>query len=296
MADTFRLEGNQIIERAPGVWTLDGSVKFNFVPPKIARFPCRMSVLKLDGGLLVYSPLPPEHCLAEVQALGKVRWVVAPNSLHWLFAGKFAQAIRDSGQEVMLLAAPGLETKPEAVASGVIWDAFLPRDAPREWDGVVDCVHIKGIPLVEEVVLIHKPTKTLFGAELAFNLQKGDPKLDVTWPMNWYFDAMEGYRPCCVTRTFKYLSDAPTVKASVEEVLTKDFERYVPAHGAIIEHGAPEALRAGTLDLFTEFCKPCAPASPKRGMQRSFAILAAAVAAIGLAMIANGRSQIGVHK
>ena len=61
---------------------------------------------------------------------------------------------------------------------------------------------------------------------------------------------MEGYRPCCVTRTFKYLSDARTVTASIEEVLKVSFDRYVPAHGAIIETGAQAALREGSLAMF----------------------------------------------
>ena len=289
MADTFRLEGNRIVSRAPGVWTLDGAMKFNFVKPHVARFPCRMAVVKLDDGLLVWSPFPPEYCLQQIQALGSIRWIVAPNSLHWLWAGALAKAVRDGGGRVTLLAAPGLETKPEVVATGVVWDAYLPRGAPREWAGVVDCVHIQGIPLVEEVVLIHQPTRTLFGAELAFNFQRGDPKLDVTCPMNWYFDAMDGYRPCCLSRTFKYLSDARAVKASVEEVLAIGFERYVPAHGAIIESGAEAAMRAGTLDLFAEFCEPATPpkASGERGSLPLIAVgCVAAVAVVGLALAA----------
>ena len=55
---------------------------------------------------------------------------------------------------------------------------------------------------------------------------------------------MDGYRPCCVTRTFKYLSDARAVTASIEEVLAVSFDRYVSAHGAIIETGAQAALRS----------------------------------------------------
>ena len=48
------------------------------------------------------------------------------------------------------------------------------------------------------------------------------------------FDTMDGYRLCCVPRTFKYVSDA---QASVEEVLANGF-----GHGANIECGAQDAL------------------------------------------------------
>jgi len=246
-----------------------------------------MAVLKLDDGLLVWSPLPPTaDVLQQVQALGMVRWIVAPNSLHWLWARAFADAIRKAGNSVTLLAAPGLATKPEVVASGVVWDAFLPHDAPREWNDVVQCVHIRGIPLVEEVVLIHKPSATLFGCELAFNFKKGDASLDTSWPMTWYFDCMGGYRPCCVTRTFRYLSDAHAVKASIEEVLRHDFDRYVPAHGAVIEAGAQAALRAGSLDMFTEFTRP-GPSSKRTW----WPLVITSAAVVGLAWIAIGRAR-----
>lgn len=289
MADSFKLEGNTLVKCARHTWTLDGSVRFNFVKPHIARFPCRMSIIKLDGGLLVYSPFPPiPEVISQVQALGSVRWIVAPNSLHWLWAGPFAKAIREAGGEVTLLAAPGLETKPEVLASGVVWDGYLPRAAPREWDGVVHCVHIRGIPLVEEVVLVHAPSRTLFGCELAFNFQKGDPKLDTSWPMDRYFDCMEGYRCACVTRTFKYLSDAHAVVSSIEEVLQHDFDRYVPAHGAVIETGAQAALREGSLNMFTEFAT--AP-SPQQRSRVSWLIgLAATAAIVGLALT-RGRAK-----
>ena len=289
MADTFKLEDNRIVARAPNIWTLDGSMRFNFVKPHIARFPCRMAIIRLDGGLLLWSPLPPTpDVLTQVQALGVVRWIVAPNSLHWLWAGAFAKAIRDAGGSVMLLAAPGLRTKPEVVATGVVWDAYLPQAAPSDWAGIVECVHIQGIPLVEEVVLIHTPSATLFGCELAFNFQKGHPCLDAGWPMNWYFDKMGGYRPCCATRTFRYLSDAHAVKASIEEVLCHEFDRYVPAHGAVIETGAQAALRAGSLDMFTEFTQP--PPPQKRSAWPPLLLAAAAV--VGLA-IAIGRARGG---
>ena len=50
-------------------------------------------------------------------------------------------------------------------------------------------------------------------------------------------DAINGYRLCCVALTFKYVSLAQAVKASVKEVLANGF-----GHGANIECGAQDAL------------------------------------------------------
>ena len=94
---------------------------------------------------------------------------------------------------------------------------------------------------------------------------------------------MEGYRPCCVTRTFKYLSDARTVTASIEEVLKSSFDRYVPAHGAIIETGAQAALREGSLAMFQEFAQPPPPA-PQRWPLLVAACVATTILGLGIAV------------
>jgi len=73
-------------------------------------------------------------------------------------------------------------------------------------------------------------------------------------------DAINGYRLCCVALTFKYVSLAQAVKASVEEVLANGFDRYMPAHGAIIKtrcargdpepfHRVSQAVHAGPAEF-----------------------------------------------
>ena len=50
----------------------------------------RMSVVKLPAGLLLYSPISATPELrAEVEALGKPAFIVAPNKYHHLFAGEW---------------------------------------------------------------------------------------------------------------------------------------------------------------------------------------------------------------
>ena len=68
----------------------------------------RMAVLRTGAGLLVHSPIAPGGGLAEaVAALGPVRWIVAPNRFHHLWAGEFAAAF----PEAELFLAPGLAAK-----------------------------------------------------------------------------------------------------------------------------------------------------------------------------------------
>lgn len=273
MASTFRLEGNTLADHGDGLYTLDGSLKYNFVAPAIARFPCRMAVMKLSGGgLFVWSPFPPTpDVFVEILTLDEpVSFVMAPNSIHWLWAGSFAAACRQQwpGHNLCLCASPGLPYKTEAkaamVANGWKWDAVLPTNLPSNWPAEdISLQHVRGIPQIEEVVLLHRPSRSLIAAELAFNFQQHDSRLDVSWPMTWYLQAMDGYRPCCPTRTFRFLTTKPELTVrDVQHILSNwDFGRFVPAHGRIVSsEEAKPALERGALSLFSEMvCGVCLP-------------------------------------
>ena len=72
------------------IWLADGSVTM------VAGFhyPTRMVVIRLPGGaLFVWSPVQISDDLrAAVDALGEVRHLIAPNSLHHLFLADWRRA------------------------------------------------------------------------------------------------------------------------------------------------------------------------------------------------------------
>ena len=245
----LEVEGNKLVDHGEGLYSLDGTLRFNLIPPARARFPVRMVVIKLkDGGLLVWSPFSPlREVMDAVCSLREhVRFIVAPNSMHWLGVVDFAAACKfffPDQADPILCAAPGLPDKGEVVKkmqeAGLKWDFVLPDQLPPDWPSDEVAVQLlPGIPLIEEVVMYHKRSKTLIAAELAFNFEKGHPSMDVTWPMTWYLRLVDGYRPCCLTRTFQFLLDdvEATVEA-VEAILSGQWriERFIPAHGLIVE-------------------------------------------------------------
>jgi hypothetical protein len=75
---------------APDIWIADGST----VSTGGFRYGTRMAVIRLsDGGLFIWSPIKLTDSLrAEVDALGEVRHLVPPNSLHHLFLGDWPRA------------------------------------------------------------------------------------------------------------------------------------------------------------------------------------------------------------
>ena len=66
---------------ADGIWIVDSG-------PLHGVAPLRMTVIRLpDGGLLLHSPTRSTPGLrAEMDALGPVRAIVAPNLAHWMYA------------------------------------------------------------------------------------------------------------------------------------------------------------------------------------------------------------------
>jgi Domain of unknown function (DUF4336) len=70
---------------AGAVWIVDGpEIEFNWLGLSLP-FPTRMTLIRLAGGdVWVHSPTAPDTALlAAVRALGPVRWLIAPNTLHY---------------------------------------------------------------------------------------------------------------------------------------------------------------------------------------------------------------------
>jgi hypothetical protein len=100
-----------------------------------------MTVVRLEGGeLLLHSPIAASDALRrELDALGRVRYVIAPNRFHHLYAGDYAQAYPES----RLFVAPGLERK----RRDLVIDSVLCDEAPAGWADELQQLVFRGFPL-----------------------------------------------------------------------------------------------------------------------------------------------------
>jgi hypothetical protein len=83
---------------APGVSIVDGPlIRFGMPWPKMP-FPTRMTVVRLaDGALFVHSPTPLVPSLREeITALGRVRWIIGPNRIHYWWIPEWRQAFPEA--------------------------------------------------------------------------------------------------------------------------------------------------------------------------------------------------------
>lgn len=222
---------------AENLWTIERPQRFWGL-----EVGCRMTVMRLeDGSLFLHSPVALDAQLRrELDELGTVRYAVAPNRFHHLHAGDVSRAYR----EARLWVAAGVERKrPDLEITGVLTD-----DAPAEWKREVDQLYFRGRPFENEVVFLHRASRTLVLCDLAFNFGPAAPI--VTRVVLTLLGGYGGFR---TTRLDPLLiRDRGAARRSLEQILAWDFDRVVVAHGNVLERGGRDLLRAGYSWLLAE--------------------------------------------
>lgn len=157
---------NTLKPLADDVWIADGPViRMRWLWTSIP-FPTRMTVVRLsDGGLWIHSPTELTPSLkAEIDALGPVRFLVAPNKIHYWWVRDWQLAYPG----VLSFAAPRVEER--AAARGAVFDRILDASPVAEWSGEIGHVLVPGSFMVE-ADFIHRPSGTLILADLIENFE-----------------------------------------------------------------------------------------------------------------------------
>lgn len=223
---------------ARDIWIVDGPViGMKWLWTELP-FPTRMTVVRLaDGGLWVHSPVALTGGLkAELEELGPVRFLVAPNKIHYWWVGEWQTAYPDA----IACAAPRVEEK--AGPHGISFDREL-IDAPEDdWAGEIDQVLVPG-KFMTEAVFFHRASATLILADLIenFEMQKvrgGFGRLllrlgGVAHP--------HGSMPKDLRATFA--GHTAQVKQAVETMIAWQPECIILSHGRCYEENAVAELR-----------------------------------------------------
>jgi len=203
------------------------------LPMWIGDIGARMTIVRLESGeLLLHSTVKFEPALRDaIDALGTVRWIVAPSRVHHLFIPDWVDAYRDAE----LCGAPGLpEKRRDLRFHHVIGDAPL-----AAWRGQLDEHLFAGAPGMSEVVFFHPASRTLILTDLCFNRRPEDP--DRARVFHWLVRA-RGFGPHRIIRLA--IRDERAAAHSVARILEWDFERVIVSHGAVLEHGGRAAFAA----------------------------------------------------
>jgi hypothetical protein len=209
---------------ADDVWTLDLALHSTGM-----HLPVRTTIVRLpNGDLIVYSPFELDEATAKaLDDLGRVAWLVGPNTYHHLKLRKW----QERWPSAELWATAALQKKrPDLKWSGVLGEG----DAPAAWAGLVDHVVLAGAPKMGEVALFHRSSGTALVCDLVFNVPE---------PQGFFlrlFMRVTGvFGRFRTSRMWKFLvKDRARMHEDVERILAWDIRRVVMAHGDVVEHDA----------------------------------------------------------
>ena len=209
------------------LWSATHAFRVNGLP-----LTTRMSVVRLtNGNLWLHSPIPISPALqAELNALGTVRYIVAPSKAHHLFAGACAALF----PQAQLFGAPGLRAKRPDLDS--LQDLPAPGTGP--WCPELDHLLFEGIPMANETDWFHRPSGTLVLTDLCQWMQGDLPLATVLYAK------LTAVRQCLnVPRTVRLLvRDKVAARASAAQLLQWPVKRVVVAHNAVLETDAHAQL------------------------------------------------------
>ncbi|OWY66799.1 hypothetical protein B7486_34625 [cyanobacterium TDX16] len=203
----------------------------------------RMSVIRLSHGeLIVISPLDvDETTIQQINQLGNVIAIIAPNCYHHLFLTKF-KAIYPNAE---IWVAPGLDSKRPDITSDRILNECGKIGDLDEVEYLLfagfQTIGIGNSGILNEIVFWHRESQTLILTDTAFHFDASFP-----WQTRLIAKILGGDRQLEPTRLEKLASrDKEKVKQSIQKVLCWDFDRVIMAHGSIIERDGKRQLQAG---------------------------------------------------
>jgi hypothetical protein len=222
------------------LWLCDGdSVSFFGLP-----YSTRMAVIKLDDRRLwMHSPIALTAALkAEIDALGQVAYLIAPNKLHHLFLPQWQHAYPNA----KTYAAPGLIAKRPDIA----FDKELTSMPEPEWQEQIKQTLFCGSFAMQEVVFFHEASKTLILADLIENF---DPGVFTAWQRFLAkltgILAPDGETPIDWRLSFSF--GRKRARGALQTMLAWQPEHIVIAHGKCIFGGGSEFLRRSFSWLLT---------------------------------------------
>ena len=193
-----------------------------------------MSVIRLStGGLFLHSPVRLNEVIGEwLAGLGEVKYVAAPNRFHHIHIGDYMRAYPGA----RFFAAPGLKEK----RRDVIFTGLLGENTPSEWEGDIEHFVFGGMPLLNEAVFLHRPSRTLILTDLLSNFSE---HLTIRQKVFAMLEGVRGRPSVSLLMRYFLIRDEAAVRESADRVLAWDFDRVILAHKDIIENGGKEAFR-----------------------------------------------------
>ncbi|MDF3150591.1 DUF4336 domain-containing protein [Mesorhizobium sp. XAP10] len=215
-----------------GIWIADDPI---VTAAAGFHYPTRMAVIGLSGGgLFIWSPVELTNELrADVDALGVVRFLIPPNSLHHVFLADWQRGYPDA----KVYAPPGLREK----RRDILFCGELGDTPAADWADDLDQVVVRGNRITTEIVFFHRASRTVLFTDLIQHFHAG-------WFKGWRalvarLDLMVAAEPS-VPRKFRAgFTDRRAARAALQRILAWPAERVLMAHGEPVTEDAQTFIR-----------------------------------------------------
>lgn len=199
--------------------------------------PVRMTVMQLgDGGIVLHSPTRYDRSLGqEIERLGPIRHVVAPNSAHWSFVKDW----KAHTPGALVWATPGLRQRRQVKKARIPWHGDLGPQSQAHFAPDIDQIEVPGIGGFCEVCFFHRKSQSLVVTDLIQNLDDYHQSA-----MMRLFSKLIGARDCApiYLRAVVRLKGEPA-KVAARQLVTLEPKRVVFSHGRYFEEDASARLR-----------------------------------------------------
>lgn len=224
---------------ADHVWIVDGpEIAMDYLGLKLP-FPTRMTVVRLpDGGLWLHSPIAFDQVLAQaIAALGPVRHLIAPNSLHYWWLPDWAA--RFPGAQIH--AVPGLD---RAARRPLPLHRVLGDRPDPAWADSIDQVLVPG-GLLTEADFFHRPSRTLILTDLIENFEPRRIRSRLLRTIIRWSGAADPDGKAPIDMQLSFWRHKRTLRAAVRRMIGWAPERIILAHGRCYDrNGTAELKRA----------------------------------------------------
>jgi hypothetical protein len=131
-----------------------------------------MTMIQLDdGSIFLHSPTQYSEALrAEIEKLGPIRHLIAPNSAHWTYIKIWKAYVPDA----LAWSAPGLRRRRQVKRERIAWHGDLGPASQPHFAPEIEQVAVPGIGGFCEVCFFHRRSQTLVVTDLIQNLDGRD--------------------------------------------------------------------------------------------------------------------------
>ena len=197
----------------------------------------RMSIMKLaNGELIIHDAYKIDQATKqEIDALGEVKYIIAPGNFHHLYVTDFQQLY----PEAETFICPGLERK----RPDIKFDWILGNRPDPRWGDVLEQVVLQGPRIIWEVAFFHKPSKTLLLVDSLENIGDDYRHSAGLWLRFWWKVVFKMWNHPKAAPEYQIAwGNKAIVKQGLSKIIDWDAERVILQHGENIEADVKNVL------------------------------------------------------